>query len=177
MLSDQDTEELLQPVFDALRAAMREGARRAYEAGSRATVQAILQNATALLPGGATSPDERLSEVAKPIAYEDQARIDIGGEVARRAPKGLVDEVLDLVLQKQPGMTQEQVDAAVLEVDSRIAAKSVYNKLRAWEKMGRRFRRHRGLWYRVADIPAPWAESSSPVGETGGGVPPASLDL
>jgi hypothetical protein len=46
---------------------------------------------------------------------------------AARAPKGLVDSVLLHVLSERPGMTQEEVEQAVVGVDDRIAVKSVYN--------------------------------------------------
>lgn len=182
MLTDEILEELLQPVFDAIRSAMREVSSRSYAAGSQAALQAILHNATALLPVQPSLIGGRSADYAKPAAEVVQSGHVVmsdtaEAEVVRRAPRGLVDEILDQVLRTKPGMTQEEVEAAVGEADSRVAIKSVYNKLRAWEKQGRRFRRHRGLWYRIEDIPPPWAERSSPQGETGGVEPPESFDL
>lgn len=181
MLSDEAIDELLQPVFDALRSAMREASSRGYAAGSQAAVQAILHNATALLPVQPSLIGGRSADYAKPAADVIQSSHiamsdSVEAEVVRRAPRGLVDEILDQVLRAKPGMTQEEVESAVGEVDSRVAIKSVYNKLRAWEKQGRRFRRHRGLWYRIQDIPPPWEGQSSPQGETGGVEPPISDD-
>lgn len=178
MLPDQRIDELLRPATEALREAARQIFALGYRAGSQATVEAIMSNATALLPGTPPTSESRSIDAGRPTSASvviPQAASERRDEVVRRAPRGLVDDALEHVLQAHPGMTQEEVEAAVTDYDSRIATKSVYNKLRSWEKSGMRFRRHRGLWYRIADIPPPWAEQSSPKGETGGVEPPASL--
>lgn len=76
-------------------------------------------------------------------------------------------------------MTTQEVEAAVMEADDRIAIKSIYNRMRYWEKQGKRFRRDKdnNRWYRVQDLPAPWAANRSPQGETGAVAAPASFDL
>ena len=181
MLSEEALDEILKPVVEAMRAAARDIFSHGHNVGSQAAVQAILHNATALLPSvPSLISSGRPIDFAQSTAVETMLGVSMTdtaeAEVVRRAPKGLVDEVLEHVLREKPGMTQEQVEAAVVALDDRIAVKSVYNKLRAWEKQGRRFRRHRGLWYRIKDIPPPWAEQSSPEGETGGPESPGPFD-
>lgn len=168
MLSEEKIDELLEePVRVAIRKAFEIG----YQIGSQAVVDVILTGVSRFGDPLQQPPVHR-HLVAESGAFE------LTGEMvaATRAPRGLVDDVLEQVLRERPGMTQEEVEAAVVAVDDRIAPKSVYNKLRSWEKQERRFRRHLGKWYRIADLPAPFpVVASSPKGETGGLAPPASL--
>lgn len=159
-MTDDELDELMAPVL----AAMREAFRKVHSEATQAAVQKVVDHVSILAPMGA------------PVSVIPMTATAHGGP-APRAPRGLVDDVLEHVLSDRPGMSQEEVEAAVAEVDDRIAPKSVYNKLRWWEKKGQRFRRHRGRWYRIEDIPPPWADKSSPEGETGGSEPPASFDL
>jgi hypothetical protein len=180
MLSDEQIDELLTPAFGALRSAVRAAYKAGSDAGSQALINTLLESAARLFGDGTAENDDVLKDVPVPVdpEQEPEDESDDGNEAAtRRAPKGLVDDVLQQVLADRPGMSQDEVEDAVVTVDPRIAKKSVYNKLRWWEKQGRRYRRHEGRWYRIADLPPPWTNKSSPQGETGGGDPPASLDL
>jgi hypothetical protein len=70
-----------------------------------------------------------------------------------RAPKGLIDEILERVLGLCPGMTIAEVEKAVVNEDARIAAKSVFNRLRHLEKHTGEFKRVEKRWYRREDVP------------------------
>jgi hypothetical protein len=76
-----------------------------------------------------------------------------GPEPRGRAPKGLLDDVLDDVLAERPGMVIKDLKKTVLDRDPRIAVRSVYNRLRLLERETGRFRRVDMRWYRAGDVP------------------------
>lgn len=169
MTPEQQIEDWLKPAHKAMADAMAAAISHAYALGAQETARKIMANVQGLdIP---VAPPSVTVVEAVGVATGTSVATGIA-EVARRAPKGLVDDVLEMVLKASPGLTQEQVETAVVAMDHRIAVKSVYNKLRAWERQNRRFRRHKGLWYRIADIPPIGAEQSSPQGEAGGVAPP-----
>ncbi len=69
----------------------------------------------------------------------------------KRAPKGSLDPILDEVLTERPGLSTGQVEQEVLKRDSRIALKSIYNRLRHCEKTDQKYYRQNGNWYRKPD--------------------------
>jgi hypothetical protein len=164
-----DNNALLEPIQAIINKAYADG----FKAGHEAAVAKLVQSVQSMAP--ATADPDAPSEPRK-------GGVLINGvspaTFAARAPRGALDHILEVVLAASPGMATPDVETAVLERDPRIAIKSVYNRLRHYEKIGRRFRRQNSLWYRIADIPAPMpVRTVSPQGETGGVAPPASSNM
>jgi len=162
-----EIEALLAPIREALNSGDYDAG---YAAGYQAAVQQLMSNMRTMIPGDGQQP--------APLIVESAVSASVVGAVravgASRAPRGLVDNLLEEVLAERPGMTISEVEAAIAERDSRVALKSIYNTLRRWEKQGKRFRRKDHVWYRIKDLPPPWPASSSPQGEAGGVQPPDS---
>lgn len=171
-------EELL----EQLRTAGAAEFQRGYVAGFNAAVSALAEQARRMGPS-ITLPT-RVIDYSEADAQDAEAGNEpsareqtLPTDAPSRAPRGALDEVLERVLADHPGMTTPEVEVAVLSADPRIAIKSVYNRLRHWEKSGRRFRRSGQRWYRIKDFPPPWRDHSSPQGETGDVGSPASFNL
>ena len=182
MLTDEKADELLAPVYAAMREALCAAYGLGDQDGAGRLLEVLRDSAARLYPD--STPKGVVTMTPEPVPAHQTREPPIVTSVgmvelpenAKRAPKGLVDDVLLQVLAERPGMTQEEVEDAVVAVDDRIAKKSVYNKLRWWEKQGQRFGRLSGRWYRLEDLPAPFSIKSSPQGETGG-VEPPGFDL
>ena len=78
-------------------------------------------------------------------AYEGDGRV--------RAPRGVIDDVLYTALERYPGATTQQLEQVVASLDPRIAKKSIYNRLRYYERLGERFKRTGGRWYLISHSP------------------------
>ncbi|WP_034160267.1 hypothetical protein [Sphingomonas sp. ERG5] len=188
--------EVAKPIEEALNAAIKRvyeeghGAGRAagYADGYAAAVADIMSAAQSMAAPSAASARPTEAEMPKGVELE-AGKPESEPETPKavrslaeqptptpRAPKGILDSALDLALEAQPGMTTPEVEVAVLEIDGRIGVRSVYNRLRHFENIGRKFRRRDGRWYRIEDLPPPWAEPSSPQGETGGVTPPGLFE-
>ena len=169
--NEAQIEESLEPMRAALRTAYAAG----FADGRQAALDTIFANVQALVP--LDDPVRMRPTLISEAIGTANGTSDVKGvgEALPRAPRGLIDDVLEAVLQAKPGMTLEEVEAAVVAADDRIAPKSVYNKLRHWEKQNRKFRRARDQrWYRIGDIPAPFpvvTSSSSREGKSEGGAP------
>jgi hypothetical protein len=171
MSIDDAIAEMMKPVREAGEVLYDRGFQDGYQAALD-TFMATAQN----LKGAPRGIDSALP--AGPSSVTPAPSEKANAENATRAPRGALDPLLDAALEANPGMTTQEVEKAVLEADDRIAIKSIYNRLRFWEKQGKRFRRaDDGHWYRVQDLPAPWVAKGSPNGETGAVAAPASFDL
>lgn len=136
--------------FAAFEAAIKD----AYDQGFKAGVAAVIAAAQTVSLSPNAESEEGQVDLRSSDEMASEAEEDTAPVFGVRAPKGLLDEVLDKVLRESPGLSQDEVEQRVLTADSRIAAKSVYNKLRHYEKTGRKYRRKDGLWYRIADLPS-----------------------
>jgi hypothetical protein len=164
-------DHLLLPIRTAIDEAYEEG----YSHGYTAAVSKLVASVEAMAPT-AVKPNGQGEREATESVDTDKAD-DLSAYRSNapqpRAPRGALDEILERVLAEKPGMTTQEIEAAVAHDDPRIAIKSVYNRLRHFEKTGRRFRRHNSRWYRVGDIPPSFpVVSSSLRSETGGVAPP-----
>lgn len=166
MSADPKLDEIIAPLIEAIQRAMEQVKATSFAAGRDAALAAVMSSVQQITPAASVA-----AEPTPPPSDNGEQQ-----EPARRAPRGLVDVVLEDVLKASPGMTQSEVEDAVVAVDDRISRKTVYNTLRRYENSGRKFRRDkRQLWYRVGDLPPPWADlAGSPKGETGGDEPPVS---
>ncbi|MEN6630451.1 MAG: hypothetical protein ABFC42_12495 [Sulfuricella sp.] len=115
-----------------------------FSAGYKAAIDAVIA-ATRSLPN---APYVDLGD--SDSVHQDVKPANV---TAPRAPRGLAEELLDRILSERPGLTQQEVEDAVVAADSRISPKSVYNRLRDYERKGKKYRRKEGRWYKIADIP------------------------
>lgn len=71
----------------------------------------------------------------------------------RRAPRGLIPSLIKQVLSETPGQKLKQIEDRVIELDGRVARRSIYGELTLHE--GRFYRREGGpresRWYLCAD--------------------------
>lgn len=164
-------DELVLPIRTAVDDAYEQG----YSDGFAAAVLKLVASVEAMAPTAVKPNGRGEREVAESVDTDKAEDLSAYRSNAPqpRAPRGALDEILEEALKSKPGMTTQEIEAVVAHNDPRIAIKSVYNRLRHFEKNGRRFRRHNSRWYRVGDIPASFpVVPSSPRGETGGVAPP-----
>jgi hypothetical protein len=158
--------DLSAPILQSLQDAYARG----YEAGRSAAIAKIM----------ASVQSEEPAQMVMDIGTESLVVMKPSSvEVRLRAPRGLAEHVIDKVLaDKRDGMTIEDLETAVHEMDRRVSPKTVYNTLRKWEKMQLKYRRNAGRWYTIGNLPSPFArQDSPPKGETGGQQPPESSTL
>jgi hypothetical protein len=67
----------------------------------------------------------------------------------KRAPRGLVGEVVELVLETHPGLTLSEIETLARDADERVAPKSISNELH--RKKGEKYRQEGRHWYLIAE--------------------------
>lgn len=134
-------------IHESVATALEAAYQRGFEDGQKALREAFLVFASTRV--GPAAPTFLGSGSLPSTSTTDAAE----EEVRTRAPRGALDAVLNEVLAPGVRMTIDEVEAAVKERDSRVALKSVYNRLRHFEKTDGRFRRVRGRWQRREEQP------------------------
>jgi hypothetical protein len=134
----------LSDLHDTVRTAIDDAYRRGFEDGQRTLTHAFAAFASQHVksPQGSFLGNIFADARATPEAAADAA------EARERAPRGLLDKILDEVLAPGRRLTIDEVEREVLGRDPRIALKSVYNRLRHYEKTDGSFRRVGGRWQR-----------------------------
>lgn len=66
-------------------------------------------------------------------------------ETQKRAPKGLLTQVVTQVLRETPGLTLTEIEARAVSRDDRISSRSIGNELRRLE--GSHYRREDKRWF------------------------------
>ncbi|HEY1561925.1 MAG TPA: hypothetical protein VGF71_13735 [Caulobacteraceae bacterium] len=156
----------LKPIIDAVSRAIVEAYRKGIADGTEMALNGILAAVNAkveaiaasagkptLLGGGMPPTLETKREAAKPEPTNREDVADSFTPVRQRAPRGLIDEVLEDVLAFAPGLSLAAIERAVLEEEPRIARRSVFNRLRLHEQNSGRYQRVNGHWYRKQDVP------------------------
>lgn len=121
-------------------ASMEVALKAAYEQGVRDGIERIIAAATAPL----SQNDARTVQGVGHMRAISSASAK--GEVIRRAPRGLVPEVVGRMLSERPGKIVAEYEQIVDEYDSRVSTKSIGNELRRHE--GRKYYRNdSGEWF------------------------------
>lgn len=121
----------------ALTDAISQHLRAAYERGWNDARQAIL-SAASVTPSSVSS-----------VAPASYATSGGGGRTGRRAPKGLLTEVLTKVLREHPRSTIQQLESILPSYDKIVSPKSVGNELRRGD--GKVYRREGAFWFALGD--------------------------
>ncbi|MBC9033925.1 hypothetical protein IAG41_16160 [Sphingomonas sp. JC676] len=146
----------------ALKAAYDQGVQDALDRIMAAAKQPIEEAASATpaptpapTPAATVKNQEEVVERAGPSAYNP------------RAPRGLVPQVLELIMGDRPGLSIAEYETLATDLDGRLARKSVGNELRRGE--GSKYERRGYRWFlqqdaktnEAADTPAKDASTAS----------------
>lgn len=117
-------------------AAIEEAFRLGFEAGRedmRADVFKVVEKPSGAEPVIRPTPPFALTPVDQP-----QKREEADKPKAKRAPKGLTQEVLRRVMIFKPRLSEDEIIRQSIEIDPRLSPKTIYNDLR----------RHKHLYFR-----------------------------
>lgn len=161
MVTPVDIGEIASQAEGLVRAAYERG----FADGGRHMRESILAAVSASSAATVTDLTERPHEPPEPSPVFDYAGGYPAADGSRtRAPRGLIDEVLDRAVSERPGLQIRELEREVLRLEPRIGVKSIYNRLRHLEMHGRKFRRVNDRWYLGDRHPL----YRSPAGETSG---------
>jgi hypothetical protein len=154
MAEDFDIDDLVADAVGAagvrLGALLDEVVRRAYAAGQAAERQRVVEmiNSREWI----AAPDAVAAHVEPRPAFIPEPKPPNDplppADSQRRAPRGLTREVLDLVLTESPqGLPLDELQRQVVEIDSRVSPKTVYNEL--MRGRGKKYRSSLGRWHLI----------------------------
>ncbi|MFN3858822.1 MAG: hypothetical protein ACK4RV_13850 [Caulobacter sp.] len=90
--------------------------------------------------------------VSPPRVIQQELEIPRGSPApAKRAPKGLTQQIVDLIIESQPGLTAKEIAHQAVLLDGRISSKTVYNTLLGQDRY---IQRGEGWHFANVGIPA-----------------------
>jgi hypothetical protein len=154
--------ELESDIIARLRRALAEAEQRGYLRGVRDTMDKIrnlvISDASVAESGGYASSNS-LGAVVDVVQFEDS---DGTNPDRKRAPRGLVREVVKRALDKAPGLTPAQIEATAQgDLEQMIRASSYRSELRKGQEAGL-YRESDGKWFLVEEGKAEDSRSSNP---------------
>lgn len=142
MNSNNDLKDLFErsrASFESRRADLDEAYQRGFRAGAEAMRSSILRAVE--LPVPMEPPQFIVSAVGTGSGHATAKAVS---RAMRRAPRGLLEEVVRGLLKSHPRQTLRELQTAISDTDPRIALKSIYNHL--WSNEGKKYLRDGDRW-------------------------------